>query len=86
VRCPSCKNRGWKPVGFVTRPVKNMGGVERFDTFVKRKYVCLQCRTVFTTVEKHDEIVGQTSLDDVSVVRERISPEDRKKLKRLKAA
>ena len=86
MKCQACKNKGWKPVGFVTKPVKNMGGVEEYDTFVKRKYICLQCRKVFTTVEKLDEILGQTSFDDVSVVRDRISPEDQKRLKKRKAA
>ncbi|MBN2200463.1 hypothetical protein JW777_00745 [bacterium] len=65
----------------MTKPVKNMGGVEEYDSFVKRKYVCLQCRKVFTTTEEVDEVLGQTSLDDVANVREHIRPQDRRKLK-----
>lgn len=83
---PKCKNRGWRPVGFITKPVKNMGSVERFDTFVRRKYVCLQCRTVFTTVEKHEDIIGQTCLEEVSIIKHDTRPEDRRALKRRATA
>ena len=51
MKCPKCRNVGWKPTKDLKRPIQNTGQKQHFDTFDTRRYVCFQCGYVWLTKE-----------------------------------
>lgn len=52
MKCPNCKNKGFVPSKDVKRPVQNLGDKQYFETFVTRRYICLQCGYKFVSKEE----------------------------------
>lgn len=56
LRCPNCKNRGFRPTPEV--PHRNKCYSTRvFDRLRLRYYVCLQCGTKFETTETINRVI-----------------------------
>ncbi len=53
MNCPKCKNKGFRPTPDAPRPLQNLGGKQRFDTFDTRRYACLSCGHLFMTKESY---------------------------------
>jgi rubredoxin len=64
MKCPKCKNKGFRPTEELKHPLLNMGNKEKYDTFDTRRYVCLQCGYKFMTSEEYYREIdsGQASL------------------------
>lgn len=52
MKCPNCKNKGFRPSQEVPRPLKNLGDKQYLGSFITRRYVCLQCGYLFLSKEE----------------------------------
>jgi len=69
--CPFCKSKGFVPTEEFSRPIKNLGGKECFNTVDYRRYTCLLCGRVFKTKEIYDceiqvRVNNQLTFTDIS--------------------
>lgn len=64
--CKECKAKDWVPTKQWSKdnPLENIGGVERYSTFVQRRYLCHNCGHTFYSKESYDRpLVPRKQLD-----------------------
>lgn len=52
MKCPQCRNKAFVPTKDVKKPLHNLGNKEYFESFITRRYICLQCGYKFITKEE----------------------------------
>lgn len=64
MKCPKCLNKGFIPNDDVKRALQNIGKKEYYETFITRRYVCMQCGHKFVSKEEwYRDVVVRNPLD-----------------------
>lgn len=51
MKCPKCHNKNFYPTRDIKKPLQNLGDKQYYETFITRRYICIQCGHAFITKE-----------------------------------